>query len=238
MFTNSYILKNPFHFFRIPYIIKQRCKHERVYEMRYGKTGAVLLALAAVLMMTGCGEEKQESTMIQTAAQAVQSKVAAERAAQQAEQREEENQGTKLDFGGKTAFGGIEVETDENGELVMSEEDSAVWFKITDKRFKTFKKFKQFTTKKVSSDFYQQVNPYFSFKDGAFYFVVGINGRGVESFKKYYFNDYDGEGGSKITVNSTHSTASSKKYGVYRSTAAFVRHDGVWKLDSLTLYNS
>lgn len=206
--------------------------------MRYGKKGAFLLALAAVLMLTGCGEEKKENTMIETAAQAVQSKVAAQRAAEQAEQREEENQGTKLDFGEKTAFGGIEVETDENGELVMMEEDSAVWVKITDKRFKTFTKFKKFTTQKADSDFYQQVNPYFSFKDGAFYYVIGINGRGIESFKKYYFNDYDGEGGSKITVNGTHSAASSKKYSVYRSTTAFVRHGNQWKLDSLTLYNS
>lgn len=206
--------------------------------MRYRKTGAFFLALAIVLVLIGCGQEKKENTMIQTAAQAVQSKVAAQRAAEQAEQREEENQGTKLDFGGKTAFGGIAVETDENGELVMSEEDGAVWFKITDTRFKTFKKFKQFTTKKVSSDFYQQVNPYFSFRNGAFYFVIGINGRGVESTKKYFFNNYDGEGGSKLTVNGVHSESSSKKFGVYRSTAAFIRHGNVWKLDSLTLYNS
>ena len=123
-------------------------------EMRYGKTAALFLALATVLLLTGGGEEEKEHVIIQTAAQAVQSQVAAQRAAEQAAQREKENQGTLLDFGENTPFGGIEVETDENGELVISEEDSAVWFKITDKRFQTFRRFKQFTTRNVGTDFY------------------------------------------------------------------------------------
>lgn len=198
---------------------------------------AALMAAALMFAITGCGEDKAgETPFMQQAAEAVQAQMAAVKSSERAAKRETENEGKKQDFGAKTAFKGIEIETDENGELVLVEEDGMIWVKITDKRFTTFKKLRQFVEKNISKAYYREISGYFAWKNGSMQFVYGSSGRTIESSKKYFFNDFDGKGGSKITLNVNHAAVCRRKYGYERSSVDFVKTGKKWKLDSVTLY--
>ncbi len=142
------------------------------------------------------------------------------------------NENIVLNVGADTVFGGIEVETDENGELVGTEQEDTLWYKITDKRFGTYRKLSRFTKEHMktakANEFLKEANVCFITKNDGLYFVVGAGGKSIESSKRYVL-----DGGSRIRVTSDHTPACVKKYGITRSTVEFVKSEGTWKLSAL-----
>lgn len=145
---------------------------------------------------------------------------------------DEEEEETVLDFGSETPFGGIEVETDENGELVCTEQGTSIWYKVTDSRFGTYNQLSRFVRRNMSSseasDFLSQANVYFITSDGGLYFVDGSGGRTISNTKRYVLS-----GGSTVRFSSAHTPECRKKYGITRSSVEFVKSDGTWKLCSM-----
>lgn len=150
----------------------------------------------------------------------------------QLELSDEEEEETVLDFGSETPFGGIEVETDENGELVYRDQGTSIWYKITDSRFGTYSQLSRFVRRNMSSSeaepFLREANVCFITSDGSLYFVEGPGGRTISSTKRYVLS-----GGSTIRISAAHTVECRKKYGITRSSVDFVKSDGTWKLFSM-----
>lgn len=199
----------------------------------------VMALTAAVALMCGCSGNKAaksvDSDQAKTAAEQVSGGNSAEesgtekpvRRTVQLDLSDEENEETVLDFG--SVFGGIEIETDENGELVDSGQGGSVWYKVTDSRFATYNRLSRFVRKSMSSDeageFLATANTYFITSDDGLYFVDGAGGRTISASKRYVMS-----GGSAVKVSSSHTAECRKKYGISRSSVEFVKSDGVWKL--------
>lgn len=132
------------------------------------------------------------------------------------------------DFGSGSIFGGIEVQSDENGEIICTESEGALWFRITDKRFVSQRELEAFVRKHAGERDAERLCVYFREKDGALYFTLGKDGRTVKLWRRYYMNDP-----VLLTVQAVHSDECKRKYGLSQSKVCFVREDGVWKLDRL-----
>lgn len=150
----------------------------------------------------------------------------------QLELSDEEDEGTLLDFGSETPFGGIEVETDENGELVCTEQGTSIWYKVTDSRFGSYSQLSRFVRRKMSSSeaeaFLREANVYFITSNDGLYFVDGAGGRTISSTKRYVMN-----GGATVRFSAAHTAECRKKYGITRSSVDFVKSDNTWKLQSM-----
>lgn len=135
-----------------------------------------------------------------------------------------------LDF--ESAFGGIVVETDENGELVSSVQDGMLRCKVTDSRFPTYRKLakeaRRVMSKSKAETWLQRADVYFITMDDGLYFVNGWGGRSVESTRQYVT-----DGGARMRINAAHTAECRKKFDISRSTVDLVRTDGKWKLVSL-----
>lgn len=149
---------------------------------------------------------------------------------------ENENK-TVIDFGENTIFEGISVASDDNGEIICTEIDGALWYKIEDARFTTYNKLKRFVSNssgsKKSTQIMSDIKNYFVDGDDGLYFVNGINGRGIESRKSYLLNDSDS---LILTVSVSHNSECRKQTGITKSNINFVKKDGQWKIESLTLF--
>ena len=194
-----------------------------------------MCALLLALLLCGCSDGKNVTDGTGQDDQAAQNYPVGSyerKAADKAASGEEDDDGEVIRFGSKSIFKGIEMECDENGEIVCTEEDGALWYKITDKRFGSYRKFKNFVKQKSGSKAVDELSQYFGERDGALYFVDGARNRTVKDKSQYYLDD-----SSRLTVSVNHTEDCRKKYGLYRSHINFVRKKGVWKLDSLALYN-
>ena len=134
------------------------------------------------------------------------------------------------DFGEESIFGGIQVESDDNGEPVCTESDGALRFRITDKRFISIGSLTAFVKKHSGAAEAERMRVFFREREGALYLTLGEDGRNVKYWRRYYMNDP-----VRLTVQAVHSDACRRKYGVLRSDVCFVQEDGVWKLDRLTV---
>ena len=134
------------------------------------------------------------------------------------------------DFGEESIFGGIQVESDDNGEPVCTESDGALRFRITDKRFISIGSLTAFVKKHSGAAEAERLRVFFREREGALYLTLGEDGRNVKYWRRYYMNDP-----VRLTVQAVHSDACRRKYGVLRSDVCFVQEDGVWKLDRLTV---
>ena len=204
-------------------------------------TLAVMSAVFAVSLMCSCGggatksvdSEHAKSSAGQTSADNIEEpEKEPKRTVQLYLSDEDEHKVTVLDFGEDSAFGGIEVETDEEGELVCVDKGGSIWCKITDSRFGTYSKLSRFARKHMGSGeadkFLQEADVYFVTSNGNLYFVDGSGGRTISSNKRYVMN-----GGSTVQISSTHTAECRKKYGITRSSVDFVKSDGKWKLSSI-----
>lgn len=195
---------------------------------------AVACVILALSPMCGCGDgaaKSVDSERAKVSADGTEYEKSVRRTVQ-LNLSDEDEEDTVLDLGADSVFGGIEVETDENGELVYSDQGSSIWYKITDSRFGTYSKFSRFARKSIGSakadQFMNEADAYFTTNNGSLYFVVGAGGRAVSSTKIYVMN-----GGSTIRINCTHTSECRKKYGITRSSADFVKSNGTWTLDSI-----
>lgn len=137
------------------------------------------------------------------------------------------------DFGSDSVFGGIEVESDENGEIVCTASDGALRFRITDGRFGSCGAFSAFVKKHAGAEANERLREYFRQTDGALFFWAGGDGRGIRSSRRYYFSHPP-----RLTVQVLHTDECRRKYGTAVSEVDFVRKNGSWYLDGLTLYRA
>lgn len=144
---------------------------------------------------------------------------------------------TVIDFGENTIFEGICVAADDNGEIVCTEIDGALWYKVEDDRFATYNKLKRFASNalgsKKSAELMSDIKNYFVDRDDGLYFVNGINGRGIESRKSYLLNESDS---LRLIVSVLHDRECKKQTSITKSNIDFVKKDGQWKIESLTLF--
>lgn len=210
--------------------------------LKFNQAAALIVALLMMAALCGCSG-KQAAKSVDNAAQKTAAAAETETASRsvrpvvQDDDSTDEDNGTVIAFGADTAFGGIAMETDENGELVYQEADGAVWYKVTDERFTSYRKLRRFVNGKIDSKFMTQISSFFVEKDSELYFVDGVDGREIASSKRYYFNNYDAKGDDKITLSASHTPECRKKYGLSRSHIDFVKTSGQWKLDTLTLFD-
>ena len=195
---------------------------------------ALLLAALIAVSLCGC-ENKQTSPSAQeenvSAGQTYPVGSYERKAADKASSGEEDVDGEVINFGSKSIFNGIQIEADENGEIVFSENDGELWYKIHDSRFGSYRAFKRFVKQKAGSTKVDELSRYFGERDGALYFIIGARGCSIRDKSQYYLDD-----ASKLTVNVIHTEECRKKYGIAGSDIHFVRKKGVWKLDHLIVY--
>lgn len=202
---------------------------------RIHQWAAVIMMLLLTLALAGCGEAKASAQDGEKEASRQAYPVGSyERRAADRAASGEDPDAEIIDFGSKSIFKGIRIESDENGEVVCTEADGELWYKVADKRFGTYAAFKKFVTKKSGAKALEEFAPYFWEKEGELYFVVGAKGRSVKDRSLYYLDD-----ATKLTVSVTHTDACMKKYGIVRSQIHFVRDkkDGsIWKLDNYQIF--
>ena len=206
--------------------------HTALYRM-LSFTAALLMLLA----VAGCGGDKvKNGAASDSSAEQTYPVGSYEREIAGKESSEEMIAGEATDFGSKSIFKGIAVETDINGEVVCVAEEGELRYRITDKRFTSYYTLRQFVKKKTGSKSADKAmkpySPYFGERDGKLYFIIGANNRGVRDYSQSYV-----DGSKKLTVDIVHTEESRKKRAVARSQINFVKDKkGVWKLDSLTVW--
>ena len=137
-----------------------------------------------------------------------------------------------MTFGSNTIFKGIAIETDINGEIVFTQEEGELRYRVTDTRFKTYSAMSKFVKKKSGSKAMNQYSAYFGERNGKLCFIVGARGCEVRDFSQYYL-----DGAKTLNVDVIHTEDSRNKKHVARSQINFVKDSkGVWKLDSLTVF--
>ena len=209
----------------------------RMKQMLLHRMAAFVVAALMILSVCGCGKDKDkndkvsESSSDQTYPVGSYEREIADKASSQ-----EVVEGVVTDFGSKSIFKGITVETDINGEVVCTEVDGELRYKIKDKRFTSYYSLKKFVTKKSGkksgSKAMNKYSPYFGERDGKLYFIIGANNRSIRDYSQYYL-----DGSKKLTVDVIHTEESRKKRSVARSQINFVKNKkGEWKLDSLTVW--
>jgi hypothetical protein len=197
------------------------------------RIAALTAAALIVLSVTGCGEDKTESVVSSsdTASQTYPVGTFERQEADKASS-EEEAVGDVTDFGSKSIFKGITIETDINGEIVYTQEDGEIRYRVTDTRFKSYSAMSKFVKKKAGSKAMNQYSSYFGERNGKLCFIIGARGCEVRDFSQYYV-----DGSKKLNVDIIHTEESRKKYKVARSQVNFVKDSkGVWKLDSMTVF--
>lgn len=215
-----------------------------------GKKKAALSVTAvvfAILLLSGCSDSQASKTVDSGQVKASAEQASAEPIAEnenetksekaakrtvQLDLSDEENEETVLNFGSDTVFGGIEVETDESGELVCIDQGGTVWYQVTDRRFSSYSQLSRFVRKNMSSGeadtFLREADAYFVTDSGSLYLVDGAGGRTISNTKRYVMN-----GGSAVKVSASHTAECRRKYGITRSSVDFVKSEGTWKLDSI-----
>lgn len=210
---------------------------------KVSKLLVVLLVIAMVISLASCSDDTVAKSVDASKPKAsattsyTQNQVNTVSSEESADETDESNK-TVIDFGKNTIFDGIGVAMDENGEIICSENDGALWYKVEDERFTTYNKLKSFVCNSLGSQkgtqFMTSVKNYFADKDDALYFVVGINGRGIKSRKSYLLSD--SEGTLRLTVGASHNSECIEQTGIVKSNIDFVKNDGQWKIESLTLF--
>jgi len=201
------------------------------------KIAALAAAVLMILSAGGCGEEKDKTENVSDSSASQAYPVGSyEREVADKSSSQEAIEGVVTDFGSKSIFKGITVETDINGEVVCTEVDGELRYKIKDKRFSSYYSLKKFVTKKSGkksgSKAMNKYSPYFGERDGKLYFIIGANNRTIRDYSQYYL-----DGSKKLTVDVIHTEESRKKRSVARSQINFVKNSkGEWKLDSLTVW--
>ena len=152
------------------------------------------------------------------------------RAAEIAASGAENPEKTVLHFGEDSVFGGIRMESDENGEIICVAEGEALYFKTGDERFPSYNAFSEYVRRHAGTGEMRRLSGYFCEKNAALYFVDGADGRGIKSSSRYYLDD-----ASKLTVSAIHTADSRKGHGAARSEIVFTRKDGIWMLVELTV---
>lgn len=208
--------------------------------MKYRRVLAFCLAVFTALTVCGCGDSRKENAAEGTAAESAETASAQQtyavgtyerKAADSAASGEEDPDAEIISFGSKSIFKGIQIETDENGEIVCTQADGELQYKISDKRFKSYYEFKKFVSKKSGAKAVDQFSQYFGERDGALCFIVGARERTVRDKSQYFIDD-----ASKLIVNALHTEECRKKYKLAASDITFVRKKGIWKLESLTMH--
>ena len=195
----------------------------------------MVLAAAALLTFCGCGDGKQPDVDTGSGSSSAVQKYPVgsyeRRAADNAALGIEEWVGEAIDFGSDSIFAGVQVESDENGEIVCTEKDGVLWCRLTDRRFGSYSAFVKFVGQRSETGEVGRLSRYFTEADGNLYFVVGVREHNVKDICRYYIDD-----ASKLTVTVAHTSDSCDPYRVVRSEIDFVRENGLWKLDRLTVY--
>lgn len=199
----------------------------------------MILALLMTLSLGGCGDDKNKDS-----ADGVESAEAASaeektyavgtyerKVADSAASGELDPDAEVIRFGSKSIFKGIQIETDENGEIVCNQSDGELQYVIDDKRFKSYWEFKKFVKKKSGAKAVDKFSQYFGERDGKLCFIVGARNRDIRDKSQYYVDD-----ATKLIVNVIHTEECRKKFKLAGSDITFVRKKGVWRLESLTMY--
>ena len=205
--------------------------------MKYLRIPVLIMAIVMALSFCGCGEDKEENTADAQKTESTEEQTYAvgtyeRKAADSAASGEADPDAEVISFGSKSIFKGIQIETDENGEIVCTESEGELQYRIKDKRFNSYYSLKQFVKKKSGAKAMNQYSPYFGERDGTLYFIIGANNRGIRDYSQYYV-----DGSKKLTVDIIHTEESRKKHSVARSQINFVKNKkGEWKLNSLTVW--
>lgn len=206
--------------------------------MKYMRIFPFVLAMLFALSLCGCDSQKKpaDSAGSDAAGSAEEQQAYAvgtyeRKAADSAASDEPDPNAVVIDFGSKSIFKGIQIETDENGEIVCYESDGELQYKITDKRFCTYRQFRNFVKKKAGAKEVDRLSQYFGERDGELCFIIGSRNRSIRDKSQYYIDD-----ATRMIVNVIHTEECRKKYKMAGSDIAFVRKKGVWKLDSLTIH--
>lgn len=212
---------------------------------KINKLIAVLLVIMTAISLAGCSKNKNAKSVDASkpkspdAISYVTNQVDSVSSNVSLTESEEANK-TVIDFGEGTIFDGIGISSDENGEIVCTEINGALWYKIEDKRFSTYNKLKQYVYNSLGSKngakMMSNIKPYFADKDNGLYFVNGINGVGIESYKSYLLNDSNSNNTLNLTVSVSHNKEYRKKTGIVRSHIDFAKEDGKWKLENIELF--
>ena len=206
--------------------------------MKYRRVLAYVLAMMIALSFCGCGSQNSnaadsveiaetESAGEQTYAVGTYERKAADNAAS----GEQDPDAEVISFGSKSIFKGIQIETDENGEIICYESNGELQYKISDKRFGSYRQFRNCVKKKAGAQEVDRLSQYFGERDGDFCFIIGSRNRSIKDKSQYYIDD-----ATRMIVNVIHTEECRKKYKMAGSDIAFVRKKGVWKLDSLTIH--
>ena len=204
--------------------------------MKYLRIPVLIMAIVMALSFCGCGEDKEENTADAQKTESTEEQTYAvgtyeRKAADSAASGEADPDAEVISFGSKSIFKGIQIETDENGEIVCTESEGELQYRIKDKRFKTYNEFKKFVKKKSGAKAVDKYSQYFGERDGELCFIVGARERTVKDKSQYYIDD-----AAKLIVNVIHTEECRKKFKLAGSDIAFVRKKGVWKLESLTMH--
>ncbi len=143
----------------------------------------------------------------------------------------DDSDGEVYDFGNGSIFGGIQIQSDENGEIVCAEENGMICYAIDDKRFSSYRAFARFVRRNSDEAEVRRLSSYFGEIDGELYFIIGAHGRNVKDITRYYDS-------VNLTVNVLHTAESRKKYGIARSEICFAHDNGAWSLVGLTVLDS
>lgn len=205
-------------------------------EIRIMRAAVVVMAAMIVLMLGGCENGANQYAGTESSSSDVQKYPVGSyerRMADNAALGIEEHAGEVTDFGSGSIFEGIEIESDENGEVICTQRDGALWYKITDKRFGSYSALTGFVRKKTGAGEMGALRLLFMQGEDGLYFTVGAKEHNVKDTRRYYFDD-----ASRLTVIVTHQPAPGQRYRAVRSEIHFTREDGVWKLDRLTVISA
>lgn len=194
----------------------------------------LLALLCAAALMSGCdGGKKAVKDGQPTATHTISDGTASVKPSDEKQAgKEDAGQSADIWMDFESTFGGIAVETDENGELVSSVQDGMLRCRVTDSRFPTYRKLvreaRRVMSKSKAETWLRRADVYFITMDDGLYFVNGWGGRSVESTRQYVT-----DGGARMRINAAHTAECRKKFDISRSTVDLVRTDGTWKLVSL-----
>lgn len=145
-----------------------------------------------------------------------------------------------LGFGAETVFGGIGIQTDENGEIVCESKYSSAYFKVEDERFDSYAKLEQFVYGAMSDEqakfFAGNMKDYFVERDGGLYLTCGVDSTGACDIKTYISAGDQPEYTMMLTVSIYYDERCKASKNIEKSHLNFVQKDGRWFLNDITLY--
>ncbi len=195
---------------------------------------ALPAALAVMLLLSGCSD----------AGEAVVEKSTASAGNTSSEMRtvqfdlDDEDCFKTLDFGSDSAFDGILVEEDENGELIFEQTDGCVLVKVSDERFDSVSGLQRFISKSMSSGaaaFIESISKYFTDGEESEESEDGLyitSGGTVSSVKKDVAAQSQGDYTMTMTLSAIYDGSSSYSKAGFE----FHKTEAGWKLVSITLY--